>query len=151
MLGRVLPHQVELAQLNSCPRVDGYCHPFVIYEQHFPWYHNTLNTTSTWGLRCVAIHKNEESKTGVFYFGFLSQNFHGSRTWIDDTRLFFNRQSPHAQLSRRSNQTNSLIHYFTIRSSGHQKSDFHFLFTYYVPIYICTYCYRNMVPLPTVT
>ncbi len=87
----------------------------------------------------------------LFCFGFLSQDFRGSHTWIDDTRLFFNRQSPHAQLSRRSNQTNSLIHYFTISSSGHQKSDFHFLFTYYASINICTYCYRNIVPLPTVT
>ncbi len=60
----------------------------------------------------------------VFGFGFKFQNFRGSRTWTDNRRLFFNRQSPHAQLSRSSNQTNSLIHYFTIRSSRHQKSDF---------------------------
>ncbi len=37
----------------------------------------------------------------VFCFGFefdySSQNFRGSRIWIDDTRLSFNRQSLHAQ------------------------------------------------------
>ncbi len=47
-----------------------------------------------------------------------------SHVWIINVRPFTNCQSLYAQLNRSSNQTKSLIQYFTIRSSGHLKSDY---------------------------
>ncbi len=53
----------------------------------------------------------------------FSRNLRSSHVWVDSVGLFYRCQLPHAQQNRSSNETNSLIQFFTILSSGYQKSD----------------------------